>query len=115
MNSLNELGRLANENAHAKGFYDEPNPIPQQIALMHSELSEALEDYRDGKMQLEFLTVGGPAYPNGKPVGFPTELADVIIRVVDCAHELGIDLDEAVRVKMEYNATRPYRHARKVL
>lgn len=37
--NLKELGKLANKNAKAHGFYDEENPIPQQIALMHSELS----------------------------------------------------------------------------
>jgi NTP pyrophosphatase (non-canonical NTP hydrolase) len=106
--NLNELGRLSNENAHAHGWYDEPNPIPQQIALMHSELSEALECYRDGHMAVTVTE-------KGKPMGFPTELADVIIRVVDTACEMGIDLDEVVRQKMAYNKTRPFKHARKVL
>jgi len=106
--TLNELGKLANENAKAHGFYDEPNPIPQQIALMHSELSEALECYRDGEMELTFND-------KGKPLGYPSELADVIIRIVDQAYELNIDLDKAVTAKMAYNATRPYKHGRKVL
>jgi len=106
--TLNELGKIANENAKAHGFYDEPNPVPQQIALMHSELSEALEDYRDGKMALEYTDAG-------KPVGFPTELADAIIRIVDFAYEMGIDLDAAVAAKMTYNQSRPYKHGRKVL
>lgn len=106
--NLNELGQLANENAHAHGWYDEPNPIPQQIALMHSELSEALECYRDGDMEVKVTE-------KGKPVGFPTELADIIIRVVDTAYEMGIDLDAVVRQKMAYNKSRPYKHGRKVL
>jgi NTP pyrophosphatase (non-canonical NTP hydrolase) len=127
--TLNELGKLANENAKAHGFYDLPeaiktlpswvrkilesvgfsiNPVPQQIALMHSELSEALECYRDGEMQLTFDD-------KGKPLGYPSELADVIIRIVDQAYELNIDLDKAVTAKMAYNATRPYKHGRKVL
>jgi hypothetical protein len=106
--TLNELGKLANENAKAHGFYDDPNPIPQQIAMMHSELSEALEEYRDGRMGLELSSTG-------KPVGFPYEMADLIIRVVDSCYELGIDLDNAVAVKMTYNKTRPYKHGRKVI
>ena len=106
--TLNELGKLANKNAKAHGFYDEPNPIPQQIALMHSELSEALECYRDGEMELTFND-------KGKPLGYPSELADVIIRIVDQAHDLGIDLDAAVAAKMSYNISRPYKHGRKVL
>jgi len=127
--TLNELGKLANENAKAHGFYDIPeaiktlpswvikilesvgfkvNPIPQQIALMHSELSEALECYRDGEMELTFND-------KGKPLGYPSELADVIIRIVDQAHDLGIDLDAAVAAKMSYNISRPYKHGRKVL
>lgn len=51
----------------------------------------------------------------GKPLGHPSELADVIIRIVDGAYELGIDLDEAVKVKMAYNKKRPFKHGRKVL
>lgn len=106
--NLNELAKLANENAKAHGFYDEPKPIPQQIALMHSELSEALECYRDGEMELTFD-------PKGKPLGYPSELADVIIHIVDHAYELNIDLDMVVKTKMAYNTTRPYKHGRKIL
>lgn len=105
---LNELGKSAYDNAVEHGFYDTPPSVPERLCLIHSELSEALEDFRDGKMDLEITDTG-------KPVGFPSELADALIRIVDFAHYKGIDLDEAVRVKMAYNATRPYKHGRKVL
>jgi NTP pyrophosphatase (non-canonical NTP hydrolase) len=106
--TLNQLGQEAYDNAKAHGFYDDPPSVPERLCLIHSEVSEALEDFRDGKMDLSFEE-------NGKPVGFPSELADSLIRIVDLAYYLGIDLDEAVKVKMAYNQTRPYRHGRKVL
>lgn len=48
-----------------------------------------------------------------KPVGVPSELADIIIRVLDIAAARGVDIDRAVREKMEYNVTRPYKHGKK--
>lgn len=41
-----------------------------------------------------------------KPVGVPSEMADIIIRTLDACAQWGIDIDEAIRIKREYNATR---------
>jgi NTP pyrophosphatase (non-canonical NTP hydrolase) len=79
--------------------------IPEKLCLIHSEVSEALEDYRDGNLQAD--------YEGSKPVGFPSEMADILIRVFDLAGALGIDLDKAVAEKMAYNRTRPHRHGGK--
>ena len=116
--SLNEMADAAYKNSTAKGFWDDhkSGPLPAEtvaskLALIHSEVSEALEDARDGKMKTRFLSETGK---EGKPVGFPSELADIIIRVGDLAARLGIDLEDEVTTKMVYNATRAHKHGRAI-
>ena len=101
---LTECKRTADEH----GFTDATPG--EDIALMHSELSEALEDIRAGK-ELSALTFN----EKGKPEGVPSELADVCIRVFHFARKHNVDLAEAVVQKMIYNESRPYRHGGKVL
>lgn len=106
---LKELVDNAHAMSRSKGWYDGDDAVrnvPEMLALIHSEVSEALEDYRTGAM-LEDVTV------HGKPCGFPSELADVVIRIGDLCGYLGINLENAVATKMAYNATRPYRHGGK--
>lgn len=60
----------------------------------------------------------GPATWTGvtpKPVGLPSELADVIIRTLDTAARLGIDIDQAVATKLAFNRTRGWRHGDRLL
>lgn len=80
--------------------------IPEKLALMHSEISEALEHFRHDKMEM-FLN------EDGKPDGFWIELADCIIRILDTAGAYGVDMEYMLRVKADYNKTRPYRHGEK--
>ena len=72
----------------------------QAIALMHSELSEALEadrkDLKDNKLTHRS--------------GLEVELADAIIRIKDFAQGKDLDVDGAIEEKLAYNTTRPYLH-----
>lgn len=80
--------------------------ITEKLCLIHSEVSEALEDFRDNKLETTFEE-------NGKPVGMPTELADIVIRTYDLAGAMGIDLDKEIDIKHGFNKLRPHRHGGK--
>src|SRR5574343_1864237 len=107
--TINELCQECHHAAIAKGWYREDRSLPELLCLIHSEISEALEEYRQGHDPAKVYHHAG-----GKPEGVPIELADAIIQILDiCAH-FGIDIDAAVAAKIGYNATRPYRHGNKV-
>lgn len=114
------LAKHANENARNKGFYEDHDEIravlnPRQqayfdhlmmgtrLALIHSEVSEALENDRHDSPPDDKV----PEF-----TGVEAELADVLIRIMDLAHEKKLRVAEAVIAKMAYNSGRPYKHGK---
>lgn len=140
--NIDQIISEAHSTAKEKGWHDPgmEKTFGDDIALITSELSEALEDFRGGYKPKEiyyekyaipekwvdkiegFLphSLSGPfrllvALKDPKPCGIPIELADAIIRIADVCGKHGIDLDTAIKMKLEYNKTRSHRHGNKAL
>lgn len=112
--TLPEWASLINEWAQGKGWNEKlsADHFDGLIALMHSELSEALEEWRNGHGMTEIYFVKDKD-GNDKPEGVPIELVDCIIRILHTMHFFDMDVAKAMRLKHTYNITRPYRHGGK--
>lgn len=85
------------------GFWEFPN-VSEKLALIHGEVSECLEACR---------MEGWRTNPSEHITSFSAvteELADIVIRTMDLAAHLQVDLAGAILAKVRFNATRPYKH-----
>lgn len=122
---INRLSKEIHSNNQAKGFYDDKKNIGEMLCLIHSEVSEALESDRKGNYAAMTDTLWQDMYRDNDDDyfkhafkeyckdTFEDELADVMIRVMDLAAFMGVDLEKHIKAKMEYNALRPYKHGKK--
>lgn len=135
MPTLSDLLAEAAEQVYeinvANGWFEEDRTVGDDIALLHSEVSEMLEAYRDHGLEDAtgyWVTAKAPWWkrifyprpyevlvPNPKPEGFGSEVADVLVRLLDTCKRRGIDLGAEFERKLDYNATRGYRHGGKRL
>lgn len=121
--SIQDYVSEVGEYAASHGWDDATRTFGDWIALFHSELSEALEEYRDDRAldEIYFSDSNGVTnlhYIKGqfeKPEGIPIELADCVIRIMHFCSLYNIDLEDAIATKMGYNQKRPYRHGNKKL
>ena len=103
MMKLNKFAQEVHENAVKHGWWDEPRTFGEIVALCHSELSEALEEYRSGKPMAYFVERNGFTVTEmrerrgEKPEGIAVEMADCIIRVLDYMGKEGFNVDALLR------------------
>lgn len=139
-------------NNIAKGWRSLATSVGDRLALVHSEVTEALEEIRAGHapdeiyygqsvtVPVETLRVvlaaaesnaardkNDPTWDawwtcreaiqksEAKPEGYPVELADAMIRILDEFDRYGMDAESVIRLKMDYNTTRSFRHGGKAL
>ena len=103
--TFNTMADEINQIANDKGWWVDERNEGEIIALMHSELSEALEAIRLGNPLSDHI----PDF-----FGVEEEYADVIIRIMDMAAAKGYRIAEALEAKVAFNRTRPHKHGGKL-
>jgi NTP pyrophosphatase (non-canonical NTP hydrolase) len=104
------MAQYIHDWAQRKGWWESDRNDYEMIALMHSELSEAVEALRSGNPRSDKLT----PYSESPFTDVEEELADVVIRIMDTAQARGWNVAGAIEAKMAYNERRPYRHGGKL-
>lgn len=120
LDQLIEFAKACHDNSVDKGWWHDddgnlievtPELIASKIALVHAEISEALEEVRKGEECYKMYLV------DGKPEGMVVEFADAVIRILELTRRMGLshEFAQAMLTKHNYNTTRPFKHGGKKL
>lgn len=122
---LLRMAEEVNEVNVANGWFESERSFGDDIALLHSEVSEMFEAYRDsGLLGTTVCKSCGEANAGTldthcgtlmKPEGVGSEAADVLIRLLDSCLRADINLGQEFTRKLAYNRTRGHRHGGKLL
>lgn len=127
--NINETAAKIHRTAKQHGFWNKERNFGEMLMLVTSELAEALEEDRAGRPLVwakctecgeSRMFSNWPEGPNGwlchglplKPEGAAVELADALIRILDMMHSTKVDIEEVIRIKMNYNDTREHMHGK---
>jgi NTP pyrophosphatase (non-canonical NTP hydrolase) len=94
--TLDELKKLIMAQAEEKGFgvSVEDINVPEKLALIHSEISEAFEAHRHKKLEGEH--------------GFGEELGDAVQRILHLAGVMDVDIEAEILKKINKNKSRDW-------
>jgi NTP pyrophosphatase (non-canonical NTP hydrolase) len=105
-----------------KGFWDKERNIGEMLMLVNSELGEAMEAHRKGKsadwigyqeaIEGRALMSKEEAFEHCIKDSFEDEIADAVIRLLDLAAGLNINLDKHIEAKLAYNRSRDRFHGK---
>mgnify|MGYP004452988281 CR=1 FL=1 len=123
MLELNRLAKKIHQNNKLKGFYETEKNLGEMLMLIVTEVAEACEadrknDAMDPSIDLPGLVLQAKKSPkmfkenfeNKVKDTFEDELADIMMRTLDMAAYLDIDIAHHILAKIEYNKTREHMH-----
>lgn len=116
--TLKQVAEMVHALAWKKGWHSRKETddafVERMCNNLHDEVSELHEAWRNNKLwkpcdkTLQMAKAGIPPLTN-----IEEELADIVIRTLDNAEKLGVNIELAVDCKHRFNATRPMRHGGK--
>jgi len=119
---IRTLSKQIHKNAVMKGFWDKEKNFGEELMLVVSELGECIEAHRVGKKALigkhnmnlamdseNFVK----SFEENIKDSIEDELADAVIRILDLAEGMKIDINYHIKEKMKYNTTRGKLHGKK--
>ena len=108
--TIRQWQEILHQTARDKGWHDGRNSVWKMLGNIHAEVSEAWEEARRPDFDARAIRT---REKDGKIEGFSTELADIVIRCLDTAGALDIDLEAVIARKAAFNESRPHRHGNK--